>query len=408
MIRQLRRRFVISAMIAITALLLAVVGIINGVNMTTSSRRINQMLTQLSDARGDYKPMEAHRKPGKPDPFTRPSADDMLGARFFWAKADEAGALLQVDTRRIFAVTQEEAEKLAKTVLERGHSSGKIQQFRYRITADDTGEQFLIFLDVAADSHQASALFWGSLLAAAAGWLIMLPLVMALSKQAVGPIARNMEKQKQFVTNAGHELKTPLAIIMANTDAMELHQGESKWSKNIRAQTVRLSGLMQNLLVLAKMDESGGQLTLTTFRGDNLLEELLEPYLAMAEEKAVAVSKSIQPEVELHANRESIAQLFSILLDNAVKYTPTGGKISIDLWKQGGKCCIQVSNTAEMPEGSKLEKLFDRFYRGNAARTQKKGGYGIGLSAAKTIVEAHKGSIQAKYEDGRMIFTVTM
>lgn len=408
MIRQLRRRFVVSAMIAVTALLLAVVGFINGVNLATSTKRVDQILTQLSDARGDYKPMENHRKPDKPEPLMRPSPDDMLGARFFWAKADETDALLQVDTRRIFAVTQAEAEELAKTALERGRPSGKLQQFRYRITVDDTGEQFLIFLDVAADSHQAGALFWGSLLAAAAGWLIMLPLVMALSKQAVGPIARNMEKQKQFVTNAGHELKTPLAIIMANTDALELHQGESKWSKNIRAQAVRLNGLMQNLLVLAKMDESGGQLALTTFRVDSLLDELLQPYLAMAEEKAVAVIQSIQPEVELHANRESITQLFSILLDNAVKYTPAGGKISIGLCRQGGKCWIQIANTAEMPENGKLEKLFDRFYRGDAARTQKRGGYGIGLSAAKTIVEAHKGSIQAKYEDGRMIFTVTM
>ncbi len=408
MIRQLRRRFVVSAMIAITALLLAVVGFINGVNLATTSRRVDQILTQLSDARGDYKPGEDHRKPGKPAPFMLPSADDMLGARFFWAKADETGVLLQVDTRRIFAVTQEEATELAKTVLEKADPSGKVQQFRYRITSDDTGEQFVIFLDVAAYSHQSGALFWGSLLAAAAGWLVMLPLVMALSKQAVGPIAKNMEKQQQFVTNAGHELKTPLAIIMANTDAMELHQGESKWSKNIRTQTVRLSGLMQNLLVLAKMDESGGQLTLTTFRADSLLQELLQPYLAMAEEKAVAVTQSVQPQVELHANRESIAQLFSILLDNSVKYTPAGGKISLRLWRQGGKCCIQVANTAEMPEDGKLEKLFDRFYRGDAARTQKKGGYGIGLSAAKTIVDAHKGVIQASYEDGYMIFTVTM
>lgn len=408
MIRQLRRRFVFSAMIAITALLLAVVGLINGVNLATSSRRVEQMLTQLADAQGDYKPPEKHRKPEKADPLMLPSADDILGARFFWAKADVTGTLDQVDTQRIFAVTQEEATELAKTVLESGNDSGKIQQFRYRVTTDETGDQFLIFLDVAAYSNQSSTLFWGSLLAAAAGWLIMLPLVIALSRQAVGPIAQNMEKQKQFVTNAGHELKTPLAIIMANTDALELHQGESKWSKNIRAQAVRLNRLMQNLLVLAKMDESGSELAFSHFYADSLLKELLQPYLAMAEEKAVAVTQYIQPNVEVYAHRDSVTQLFSILLDNAVKYTPPGGKISVKLEAQGGKCCIQVSNTAEAPVDGKLEKLFDRFYRGDAARTQKKGGYGIGLSAAKTIVEAHKGSIQAKYEDGRMIFTVTI
>ena len=253
---------------------------------------------------------------------------------------------------------------------------------------------------------------WTVLLVSCVGgllcWFTMLLLVILLSKRAIYPIAQNMEKQKQFVTNAGHEIKTPLAIILANTDAMELHNGKNKWSQNIRAQTVRLNGLMQNLLTLAKMDESGDGVPMSEFSAYLLMEETLDLFRETAEEKGITLQTELATDIMLRANRESIMQLVSILLDNATKYTPLNGNITVSLKKTDKQAVLQVKNTCEEPPEENLEKMFDRFYRGDTARTQSRGGYGIGLSAARAITEAHGGTITASYEKKTKVMTFTV
>ena len=150
-------------------------------------------------------------------------------------------------------------------------------------------------------------------------WGFMLILVIILSKKAICPIAENIEKQKQFVTNAGHEIKTPLAIISANTEAMELYNGENKWTKNIKKQVDRLNGLMKNLLLLAKMEES--KIVYQKFSLSEMASEISESFFEPISLKNIAFETKIQPDIILNANSEHIRQLFSILLDNAVKYT---------------------------------------------------------------------------------------
>lgn len=157
----------------------------------------------------------------------------------------------------------------------------------------------------------------------------MLLFVVLLSKRAIKPIAENIEKQKQFITNAGHEIKTPIAIIQSNTEAMELYNGENKWSKNIKAQTVRLGGLMNDLLFLARMDENAGKVNVVEFRADSLLEKTLGGFIQSIENKSAELQTEIKPDVTLNADPTQIEQLFSILLDNAVKYVDNGGKLRI-------------------------------------------------------------------------------
>ena len=236
----------------------------------------------------------------------------------------------------------------------------------------------------------------------------MLLFVILLSKKAILPIAENIEKQKQFVTDAGHEIKTPLAIIMANTDAMELHNGENKWSRNIREQTVRLNGLMQNLLALAKMDEGAVKLPSSDILLSSLLEEILPAFYEPAALKEIIIEENIQPNIIMHGNRDSMSRLITILLDNAVKYTSKQGNIIIYLERKEGVITLSIKNTCDMLPEVDPEKLFDRFYRGDSARTQKSGGYGIGLSAARAIAESQKGSITASYEENQIIFTVEL
>lgn len=410
MTRALQRRFVVASMTAISVLLLVLVGAINIANFSISAGRVEQVLLQLAESEGLYTPPS---KPQDDPPHgpTAPTPDDMMGARYFYVRFDADGAVVQTNVSHILAVTEEEALSIARTVYQGGSESGYTDSFRYQVAhALDGRSSLVICLDVSSQQRSAATVLLVSAMIGLACWLAMLLLVILLSKKAIRPIAVTLEKQKQFVTNAGHELKTPLAILLANTDALELHLGESKWSRNIRAQTVRLNGLMQNLLVLAKMDEGGGSLPLSEFSLSLLAGEVLDFYQETAAARGIGLGCAIQPEVTLRANRESIVQLLSVLLDNAVQYTPAGGQIQVVLAREKGGIALQVENSAAAPPEADLERLFDRFYRGDPARTQRSGGYGICLSAARAVAEAHGGAITARYDGPRaaMVFAVEL
>ena len=313
---------------------------------------------------------------------------------------------MQTNVSHILAVTEDEALCIAQQIYQGGSQSGYTGSFRYRVAhALDGRSSLVICLDISSQQRSAVTVLLVSAFVGLLCWLAMLMLVMLLSKRAIRPIAITLEKQKQFVTNAGHELKTPLAILLANTDAMELHQGETKWSRNIRTQTVRLNGLMQNLLVLAKMDEGGDSLPTSEFSLSLLIEEVLDFYQEAAAAKGIVLRSIIQPEVMLRANRESIVQLLSVLLDNAVQYTPADGSIQVVLTKEKSGIVFQVENSVDTPPEGDLERLFDRFYRADQARDRS--GSGLGLSIVKWIVELHGWTIQAASEPGRGVrFTI--
>lgn len=415
--KTLQKKFVFTAMAAVTVLLLILLGAINGLNFCQTDRQIDRLLEMLARQEAGQPRSEPRKPPlpdmpGKREPvdfFSLPvTEDNAMAARYFCVWFDREGSITKTDTGRISSVSGEEAEAVAKKIYGQEKESGRLNHFKYRrITTHDGQGELLLFLDTSAQRY---ALLLVLALSAGTGmlcWFGMLLLVILLSKKAILPIARNLEKQKQFVTDAGHEIKTPLAIIMANTEAMELCGGETKWSRNIKAQTIRLSGLMQNLLVLARLDEGAGELPASDFSMSLLLEEVLPSFCESAALKNVMIEAEVSQGVELHGNRDNMLRLVSILLDNAVKYVPNGGGITVILKQPGREMLLQVENDcAEMPV-DEPEKLFDRFYRGDSARTQKNGGYGIGLSAARAIVENCKGEIRAEYRKGsRIVFSV--
>lgn len=411
--KTLQKKFVITAMAAISVLLLILLGAINGLNFWQTDRLLETLTRQAAAApRSEpgmlpFPDMSGKREPG--DFFSPPVTEDhAMSARYFCVWFDREGSVARTDIGRISSVSGEEAKEYAEKIYEQGKESGRLNRFEYRrMPARDRQGELLLFLDTSAQRY---ALLLVLALSAGIGilcWFGMLLLVILLSNKAILPIARNLEKQKQFVTDAGHEIKTPLAIIMANTEAMELCGGETKWSRNIKAQTARLGGLMQNLLVLARLDEGVGELPASDFSMSRLLEEALPTFCESAALKNVMIEAKIGQGIELHSNRENLLRLVSILLDNAVKYVPKGGEIAVTLKRQGRETLLQVENDCEELPVDEPEKLFDRFYRGDSARTQKSGGYGIGLSAAQAIVENCKGEIRAEYRgDSRIVFTV--
>lgn len=326
MLKLLRRRFVFTAMTAISFLLLILLGFINIGNICINQQRINRIIDKLVASEGLYTPPQ-HPNPSEqplPEPdwpgFSMlPTEDDIMGARYFFVRFDNDGNIIAVNVNHIYAVEFAEAEELAKSVYQQGYSAGRMGHFRFQVTKAWDGQSTLaLFLDIYPQLHSIIAVLIISLAVGLICWLGMLLLVLLLSQKAIAPLAENIEKQKQFVTNAGHEIKTPLSIIQINIDALELHQGASKWSQNISGQVARLTELMQNLLALAKMDENIGKLPVAQLSANLLLDELLPPYYELAAEKQITLQCNLQPNVLVQANRESIMQLVSILLDNAL------------------------------------------------------------------------------------------
>ena len=346
----------------------------------------------------DFPPQDNVTKPPddkKNNGFGRHDKNAVDSARYAAVAIGKNGNIIRTDVTHISSLTEDEVTAITEALKNNASGTGTYNGFLYRISETKRAEgKVIILLDNGMQISSFFTVLFISVGAGIFGWLLMLLLVILLSKKTIAPVARSIEKQKQFVTNAGHEIKTPLAIILANTDAMELHNGENKWSKNIRAQTLRLSGLMQNLLMLAKMDESSAKLPMCSFDISTAAEDTVNAFIEPATLKGVMIEQDIQKGLQLNGNRDSIVQLMTVLLDNAVKYTVSGGMIRAKLSGNEKNITLSIANTCEPIDHP--EKLFDRFYRGDSARTQKNGGYGIGLSVAQAIAELHKGSITAE------------
>ena len=462
MAKTLQRKFMFASMLAVTILLVTLVGAINIMNCCAVINRQKVMLEMLCerDGRpegpGRLREMDAEKDGTEQGPFfgTEDSTgdghmspdsggqqegmpeksrtekhglfqramtmDEALAIRFFAVWYDEEGKIILTDCSHIYAVTEEGAREMAQSILSLGKSTGVYQGFRYMYMDRDSFASGSREQDIQtgtgleeADRGNMLQILGISALIAALCWLAMLLPVHTLAKRAIAPTAMSIERQKQFVTDAGHELKTPLAIIQANTEALELFNGESKWTRNIKTQTVRLNGLMQNLLTLSRMDELSLQLEKKPFSLNTLVCEVWENFAepAAGRKLTAQILGDDGREYRVLANRDTIAQLLSILFENAVKYTPRGGRIEVNIRSGAdGVRLIQSNTVSEEEESSVLtedpDRLFERFYRTDSDRSRRKGGYGIGLSAARAIVGANNGSIKAAFGDGRIIFTV--
>lgn len=410
MIKQLQRKFVLSAMLAISILLIVVLGGINIFNTISTNRQTDKLLSTLAEVENSAITMLPEVRNTWDFFSVVVTQDDTLGAIYFVVREDNYGKIRTVDTTHISSISVQEAQNYVKQIQNKKDNTGNIGRFKYRSlpTVGNLGKTY-IFLDVTKQVNNVWQVLFLSIGVGILCWFAMLLLVMLLSKKAIKPIAVNIEKQKQFVTDAGHEIKTPLAIIMANTDAMELHYGENKYSKNIRSQIFRLKDLTQDLLTLAKMEESSDKQIKEQFSFTALVDEAFGQFSESALEKGITVQKRLQPEVVIHSNKEQVQRLISILLDNATKYTMQNGVIEASLNQTNKQAVFVIANTAENLQQLKLDKIFDRFYRGDDARTQKNGGYGIGLSAALAIVQSLKGAISVHTENyEKIIFTVKL
>ncbi|WP_342553369.1 HAMP domain-containing sensor histidine kinase [Paenibacillus sp. FSL R7-0652] len=267
---------------------------------------------------------------------------------------------------------------------------------------DPSGDgHMIVFMDVTAQQGILTNLIYTFTVVGLIMFVVIYFLSRYFANRSIAPVREAFEKQKQFIADASHELKTPLAIINTNTDVLLANQedtieNQAKWLHYIKSETERMSGLTNDLLYLTQMDDSRSTLMHTKFNMSDAVESIILPMEAVIFEKNIALDYSIDPNLMVHGNPEQIKQVILILLDNAVKYSGPKGAVNITLQKQNHDIMLTISNTGEGIAPEYLERIFDRFYRTDSSRARKHGGHGLGLAIAKSIVEQHKGEIYAK------------
>ena len=273
----------------------------------------------------------------------------------------------------------------------------------YRYTTYTVGNEIhIIFLDYGREMTSFRSFLFTSMGVSVVGLMAVLFLLIFLSGRIVKPFSENYEKQKRFITDAGHELKTPLTIIDADAEVLEMDIGENEWLRDIQTQTKRLAQLTNCLILLSRMEEQP-RTERIEFPISDLVEETVETFQALAKTRNKNLSANVQPMLSMSGDEKAVRQLITILLDNAIKYANDGGKIEITLKKQKNMIYLSAFNTVESISKENIMHLFDRFYRVDQSRNSQTGGYGLGLSIASAIVNAHKGKITASTEDEKSL-----
>lgn len=432
MIRQLQKRFIRIAVISLTVAMVLVVGIVNIANWISVRNELASTLNLLAENETDRQewtgtaegrkdlPNLPEENPEKQEqaeeksedtkvPFPGPSRhfrNMMAESNWFSALISENGEVERLMLARIENLEEEPARELVRQILAGGQTEGYIQDYLYRVIPWRDGKKEILVLNCETRLATMRKLILISAIACAGGILLALLLVMLSSRKAIEPVVRNMEQQKQFITNASHELKTPLTVIATNMELLQMETEDNPWVRSTLKQTGMMSKLVDELVYLSRMEEEHPTLETETFDAGKLLEETAEPFVSMAEFSGREMRVTAEKDLRMTADKASIQRLMSTLCDNAVKYA-SDGPIAAEIRGEGRNIILQVSNPVEEPlTKEQCEQLFNRFYRVDSSRTKgKKGGFGIGLAIAAAIAEKHGGRMTAAMEGNRLVFT---
>lgn len=396
MIKKLKFKFIILTMSSLLILLAVIVTGVNIMNYNSLKGDADSVLSIISKGDGKF-PNIGDGKPGGGRPF---SPELPYESRFFSVLMNDEGSIIKVDISHIASVDYNRAVALANDVFSGSKNIGFSSDFRYYRYVDKDLVR-ITFLDCGRKLDTFRSFLLSTITISLTGYITVLIIVTILAGKIIRPISESYEKQKRFITDAGHEIKTPLTIITANVDILEMDNPDNESISDIRLQTKRLTELTNDLVYLSRMEEKSDSLTKVDFPLSDLVCETVAAFKAPAVTHDITINADIQPMISMNGDSKSIEKLISVLMNNALKYSPDNGAISIVLKTQGRQTVLSVTNTSSVPvEREKLSHVFDRFYRTDNSRNSSTGGNGIGLSIAHAIVTAHGGKITASTDNG--------
>ncbi len=430
-VKRLQRRFIMIATVAILTILAVIAILINSMFYRTSDLQIEAILSTISMNQGIITEEDIVEEDQDKDSWfsldtmnkllrallfaseeqTGLTKEDAFSIRYFTLYLDEDDRISDQYMDRIAVVTNEELDDILKATLEDDSNRGRIEMdygvYDYQVTEKSTGNM-IVYLDTSNYLNNEREVLHLTLIISGFCLILFEIIIILLSRKAVETEVRTMEAQKQFITNAGHELKTPLAIISANAELLEMMNGENEWTQSIRHQAKRLTGLVGDLITMSKVGEQQ-DIILTDTEISSVITEAAEDYRPVIENQKKSLILDIVPDLHLVSEAHLIREIVNILVDNASKYCDEEGRIVVKLEKRGRSGAkLSVTNTYEEGASVDYSRFFDRFYRQDKSHSSEKEGYGIGLSMAQTITEQLKGRIDASYKDGDITFTVLL
>lgn len=410
MIYRLRKKFILISAAAVGVVFALIFGLIYFMTSAQLNRTMDALTDVISSNDGAFPEFSKSDLPPAPAGVEREwffTPETRFSTRFFTVYTDNNGMITGENTDKISSVNADTAREYAKNALSKNAERGWIDGFRYKITDTESGKT-VVFVNGETNKGMTNGLQYTVLFVLLGSFLAILLLIIIISKRAVKPTAEAYEKQKQFVTDANHELKTPLTLILSNVDIVESDIGKNEWLDDIRSEGERMSDLINRLVTLSRMDEDESNLTASEFDLSGVTLDTASEFEGLAAERNKKLSYEIEPNVVYNGDEGLIRQLTSILLDNAVKYCDAGGEIVMNVRAKGHGAVITVENTYSDIDEIELNRLFDRFYRADKARSFT-GSFGVGLSIAQSIANKHKGNIVAyKKDDDHIGFKATL
>ncbi|AMC93027.1 hypothetical protein AOC36_03225 [Erysipelothrix larvae] len=385
MIRSLRRRIVLITLLSVGLVLTVMVGGVNIANYLQIINKADSTLEMLAENRGTFPNQSLPNRDRRPE--------ERFETRYFSVLFDANYAVREIDVSSIFAVSSAQAVNFAGSVLESGSTKGFENNYRYLVVTEGNNTR-IVFMDIQRDLESFQSLLFNSFLISFIGFGAVIGLSLFFSKILLKPVEEAYVKQKQFITDASHELKTPITIIKTNMDVLSLSNNDNKWIDSTKRQTDRMSIMVNDLLFLSKMDETQTLGINEDVNMKQLVEEVVHDYQPIISSD---YKLSVQcEEAFCKGDPALLKRLINVVVENALRYGIKNQVIDLSLKKtRPHHFEFKILNASEISNVGNVESVFDRFTRMDDSRNQKTGGSGIGLSIAKSIVTLHQGTIHA-------------
>lgn len=422
MVKKLRKKFLLIVMLSLLTVLTAVMTTINTFNYTSILNEADRTLDYIAtndgkfpdtppeppeednpeDEEGDGLFPDEDEEDKENEPLESPEAP--FETRYFTVRFHADGEIT-LDLSSIAAVDENQAVALAEEAIESERRYGTFDHYRFKVERSEEGI-LVIFLDCMTELFTFRTFVLVSISVSGIGLVAIFILVFLLSDRIIKPFIDSYEKQKRFITDAGHDIKTPITVIEADAELIALEHPDNEWAQDIKKQTRRLATLTSDLVYLARMEEGVAHKKCELNISEIVTDEA-GSYAALSCSACKEFRQSIAPSLNIQANEGDIRRLVGILLDNAFKYSGDDGRIELSLSRTSRHVVFEVTNTAKNLSEESVSHLFERFWRADSARGTK-GGFGIGLSMAEAIVSAHSGKISAKFHNEELTISVTL